>query len=259
MIASHHNLNMHIRETHREVYIQKRTAQPPSITRNDGFLKTGRLLLCTLPSCFVFVSIYFPGKVPLHNIIYGRKLYINWLLKLSERKTGNRYVSQSSARKFWLPPVPQKGVYTACGKLFSRKLNLSNTFILLVYFPVTFLPMITKHSEKQRNKSSWKKDMYLLYVIAHRYPARDKPKPSCFKNCSFVFFINVACRDSQACQTFLTPWHCGWPRGTSRTMSAFLPQDAQGCQEGSAHWDLPMLEALLHSKSKSVPRNPIIP
>lgn len=153
-ISSHNNLNMHIeRHTQRyDLYTCRNRIEQLSHQLLLGTMrKNGRLLLCRSPSCFVFVSIYFPVKVPLHNIIYCRKLYINWLLKLSERKTEAIVMSvRVQLENFGFPPQKKKkGGYTACGKLFSRKLNLCNIFILLVYLPITSLPVITTCSEKR--------------------------------------------------------------------------------------------------------------
>jgi len=55
----------------------------------------------------VFVSIYFPVKVPLHNITYFRKLHINSLLKLSERKA-EASLRPSELRWKTLASPPQK-------------------------------------------------------------------------------------------------------------------------------------------------------
>lgn len=95
-------------EIHIHMQEQKRAAQPPTTARNDALLNNGRLLLCTSPSCFVFVSIYFPVNVPLHNIIYCRKLSINWLLKLSERKTEAIVLSVRVQMENFVFPLPPK-------------------------------------------------------------------------------------------------------------------------------------------------------
>lgn len=43
--------------------------------------------------------------------------------------------------------------------------------------------------------------MNRLYVIDYHYPAPDKPKLSCFKNCSYFFYLSDTYGDNQVGQT----------------------------------------------------------
>lgn len=142
------------------------------------------------------------------------------------------------------------------GKLFSRKLNLCNTFILLVYLPITSLPMIVTLSEKW---TSWKNDVHLLYVIDYHYPAPDKPRLSCF-NCSFFFYKcypwGQSGRPNPPCSQC-----CRWWRGTAGLCPPSYPRMPRAADGKVLHTGMfPHRRFfLLPSKSKRVPRNPVIP
>lgn len=144
---------------------------------------------------------------------------------LRREDRGNLYVSQSSAGKFLLFPKKNKEtkvLHIALenhGKLISRKLNICNTFILLVDLTITSLPRTVILSEKWM---SWKYDMHLLHVIDYHYPDPDKPKPSCFNNCSFFFFPSATYGDHQECQNLLAH-SAADGRGNCKFMLSFLP------------------------------------
>lgn len=91
------------------------------------------------------------------------------------------------------------------GKFFSRKLNHCNTFILLVYLPITSLPMIVMLLEKW---TSWKNDMHLLYVIRLSLPCSWQAKALMLQLLLF-FLVSSTHGDSQAGQTLLVQGAAG--------------------------------------------------
>lgn len=143
------------------------------------------------------------------------------------------------------------------GKFFSRKLNHCNTFILLVYLPITSLPMIVMLLEKW---TSWKNDMHLLYVIRLSLPCSWQAKALRLQLLLFFFgkFYSggQSSRPNPPCSRC-----CRWWRRTAGLCPSSYPRMLRAAAGKVLHtgvfphWRF----FFLPSKSKRVPRNPTIP